>query len=146
MTPEQVALVTSSMPRVRACAQQLTEQFYAALFRTRPDARAMFPDDLTELRGKFMVELDAIVSAISDLDAFAGRAKHLGAMHRGHGVGSAHYVAGGAALLEAVAAVLAHGWSKDLEQAWSAAYSMVSQTMLRGGYEKADDDVVSARR
>src|SRR3954452_13303683 len=130
MTPEQVAMVTSSLPRLRAGAGELTERFYSALFRNQPAARTMFPDDLTELRGKFLVELDAIVGAISDLNAFAIRAKHLGAMHRGHGVGSAHYAAGGAALLEAVAVVLADEWSADLEAAWSPAYSMVSQTML----------------
>ena len=64
-------MVTSSMPRLRAGAGELTERFYSALFRTQPDARTMFPDDLTELRGKFLVELDAIVGAISDLNAFA---------------------------------------------------------------------------
>src|SRR4051794_23785154 len=111
MTPEQIALVQQSMTRVTNCSAEMTQAFYDALFRAAPDARPLFPADLTAQRGKFLSELRAIVQAISDLPAFAGRATALGALHRDHGVRSSHYAAGGAALLEALTVVLAEEWT-----------------------------------
>ena len=56
----------------------------------------------------------------------------LGARHVGYGVRAAHYQILGAALLDALAAVLGGDFDAPTREAWATAYNLMAETMLEG--------------
>lgn len=131
MTPEQIRLVTESIEGLRPHADQVASRFYTALFEIVPEARELFPDDMTAQRAKLFNELDEIAHAIPDLDAFVARATALGKNHIGYGVRAEHYRAFGHALLVALPDCIGAEWNDALADAWRLAYHLVADSMQR---------------
>ena len=102
MTPEQIRLVQQSATVLLPRSDAWSTAFYDELFRTHPEVRPLFPDDLTLLRAKFTDEIAALLELIGDLTEFEERASRLGADHAGYGVRAAHYRASSTALIAAV--------------------------------------------
>ena len=128
MRLEQVELVLATTARLRPELDEVADDFYSRLFTARPDLRALFPDDLTEQRHKFALELDAITGAIPDFERFRKRAEELGERHRGYGVRPSYY----APLREALLAALAEAdpaWDEETASAWRAAFNLVAEVM-----------------
>jgi len=109
MTPEEVAEVRASLADVRAAGACAAEAFYAELFRRDPSARALFHRPAAEQAAVFLHELDALLSAVSDLPGFVDRAGRLGRRHAGLGVRAEHFAAAGAALTGGAVAPWARG-------------------------------------
>lgn len=128
MTPQDIALVRSSLRGVDLIA--LADRFYEHLFQRHPEVRPLFVEDLALQRAKFAQELEAIVEAVADLEAFVERAHELGARHVEYGVRTPDYDRVGAALLE----VLEERFPSrpDIVAAWAAAYALVAEAMLEG--------------
>lgn len=131
MTPEQIRLVIDSIEGLRPRADEVASRFYDALFAIVPEAREMFPDDMTAQRTKLFNELDEIAHAIPDLDAFIARATALGHNHISYGVRAEHYRAFGQALLVTLPDCVGSDWNTDLEDAWRLAYHLVADSMQR---------------
>ena len=132
MTPEQIALVTQSVERVRPRATELSAQFYDRFFATDPDVRAMFPDDMAAQERKFVASLDAIVAAIPDFSGFTDRAGTLGRLHVAHHVTARQYAEAGGALLACLSEA-DPAWDDEIAAAWAAAYDLVAESMMLGG-------------
>ena len=132
MTPEQLDAVARSVVAVRANADRFSRTFYERMFTRLPDARALFPEDLAEQRGKLVNELAFLAEAAQDMPAFVERARELGARHRRYGVRPADYPVVAEALFEAFAAVLGPDFDNDLAAAWRRLYSLIAETMLEG--------------
>jgi hemoglobin-like flavoprotein len=131
MTPEQIQLVTGSIEELRPRSDEVARAFYDALFALVPDAREMFPTDMTSQRGKLFKELDEIAHAIPTLDAFVARAQRLGSDHHDYGVQRRHYVAFGEVLISVLGDVLGDAFTPDLAEAWRQAYTLVADSMQR---------------
>jgi nitric oxide dioxygenase len=94
----------------------------------------MFPDDLTEQRKKLMATLAIVVNGLTSLDAVLPAASALAKRHVGYGAKPEHYPVVGAALLWTLEKGLGEAWTPELAQAWSAAYGLLSGTMIAEAY------------
>ena len=132
MTPEQITLVQSSFERVGPQLPALATRFYQELFARDPDLRALFTTDMALQKVRFAEKLTEIVRAFPRLDELLAHTRALGARHVGYGVRAADYPTVGAALCDALAAVLGDDFDAETRQAWAVAYNLMAETMLDG--------------
>jgi methyl-accepting chemotaxis protein len=132
MTPEQIALVQSSYQRLGPQLPTMAARFYQELFRRDPALRPMFTTDLAEQQVRFATKLTELVHAIPRLDELLAQTRALGARHSGYGVRATDYQTVGAALFDALAAVLGDSFDAPTRQAWVMAYNLMAETMLEG--------------
>ena len=137
MTPEQIELVRSSYASLDD-ASAMASDFYRRLFAIDPSARQLFSQDPAVMAEKFAAELSAIVQAITSFVVFSARLRHLAVRHHAAGVRPRHYALVGDALLQALAAQLGSGWTREVESAWRRAYNLVAEIMIAAS---ADVDV-----
>ena len=132
MTPEQITLVQTSYQRVGPRLRDVAARFYTELFLRDPALRPLFTTDLAEQEVRFARKLTELVQAIPILDELLTHTQALGARHVGYGVRAADYQTVGAALLDALAAVLGDDFDPETRQAWVVAYNLMAETMLDG--------------
>jgi hemoglobin-like flavoprotein len=132
MTPEQIAAVTETFAAV-GTDDTLAVAFYDALFSARPDLRPLFPIDMDAQRVKFVEGLAEIVRTIGDLDDFEARVEALGVRHHhDYAVRPEHFPPVRDALLEGFRSCLGPAYTPTVEQAWTAAFDLVAETMMDG--------------
>jgi hemoglobin-like flavoprotein len=132
MTPEQITLVQTSYRRVGPRLPTLAARFYVELFRRNPALRSLFTTDAAEQEARFASKLTELVQAIPSLDELLAHTQALGARHVGYGVRAADYPTVGAALFDALAAVLGEDFDPETREAWAVAYNLMAETMLDG--------------
>jgi methyl-accepting chemotaxis protein len=132
MTPEQITLVQTSYQGLGPRLPDLTARFYQELFRRDPALRTLFTTDMAEQQVRFSLKLTQLVQAIDSLGELLAHTRALGARHVGYGVRAADYPTVGAALLDALAAVLGDDFDAETRQAWVLAYNLMAETMLDG--------------
>ena len=132
MTPEQITLVQASYQRVGPRLPDMAARFYTELFQRDPALRPLFTTDLAEQEVRFARKLTELVQAIPRLDELLAHTQALGARHVGYGVRAADYRTVGAALFDALAAVLGDDFDPETRQAWAVAYNLMAETMLDG--------------
>jgi hemoglobin-like flavoprotein len=132
VTPEQLDRVAATLGSLHEHGDRFAVAFYDRLFELAPEARALFPGDLTEQRGKLVAELTFLAEAVRDLDDLVGRARDLGARHHGYGVRPSHYRIVEQALLAGLVEVLGDGFDTGTESAWRALYWLIAETMMEG--------------
>jgi hemoglobin-like flavoprotein len=134
MTPDQVRLVQQSFSKVAPISDQAAKLFYDRLFEIAPQVKAMFPADLVEQRRKLMATLAVVVNGLVDLGSILPAASALAKRHVGYGARAEHYPVVGAALLWTLEKGLGDGWTADVANAWTAAYSTLSGFMIVEAY------------
>ncbi len=132
MTPEQIMMVQSSFERAVPELPALAARFYQELFGRDAALRPLFTTDLALQKVRFAEKLTEIVRAMPCLDELLTHTRALGARHAGYGVRAGDYQTVGAALLDALAAVLGDSFDTPTRQAWALAYNLVAETMLEG--------------
>jgi len=131
MDARTIELLAMSFARVSANKDDAATVFYARLFTTAPQLRAMFQADLDEQKQKLMQSLAQIVDFYrigTDPERYLGR---LGRVHGDYGVQQSHFEAVGDALIFTLAQILGEDFTPEIRSAWIAAYTEVSATMLR---------------
>src|ERR1700760_1141371 len=134
MNPSQVKLVQESFAKVAPISEQAATLFYDRLFEVAPAVKAMFPTDMTEQRKKLMATLAVVVNGLGDLGTVLPAASALAKRHVGYGVQGAHYPIVGSALLWTLEKGLADAWTSDVSDAWTAAYTTLSEYMISEAY------------
>ena len=134
MTPEQVTLVQQSFSKVAPIADQAAVLFYDRLFEVAPEVKPMFPSDMTEQRKKLMTTLAVVVNGLTTLEAVLPAASGLAKKHVNYGVKADHYAPVGAALLWTLEQGLGPDWTPPVKQAWTEAYTTLSQYMIGEAY------------
>jgi NAD(P)H-flavin reductase/hemoglobin-like flavoprotein len=124
------AALKASWAQVALQGDRAAEYFYAALFTLDPSLRAMFPAAMGGQRDKLLAALGYIVSNVDDGDTLVAFVKQLGSDHRRFEVRPEHYPIVGQALLHTLARSLGDSWTEQLAADWTAAYGVVSSTML----------------
>jgi len=146
-----IAAMRANFAKAAAAGDEAPLYFYAHLFLSHPETRAMFPVSMAHQRDRLFAALGDVVARVDDLDALVPMLKQLGRDHRKFGTAAEHYPAVGASLL----ATLQHfdpGWNADLAADWTAAYELVAQVMIEAAEEAAqeppwwDADVVEHER
>src|SRR5215204_6252976 len=106
MTPEQIALVETTLDDLLPRLDAVAEDFYARLFAADPEISDLFFGDPVTQRGRFAAELEVICRTIRRYPAFVTAARDLGARHATYGVRAAHYRTVGWSLLAALGSAL----------------------------------------
>jgi len=131
MTPDQVRLVQESFAKLVPIADQAASMFYERLFEIAPQVRAMFPPDMAEQQRKLMATLTIVVGGLSNLESILPAASSLATRHVAYGARPEHYPVVGAALLWTLEQGLGKDWNEEVADAWTAAYAMLSDFMIK---------------
>jgi nitric oxide dioxygenase len=134
MTPEQVKLVQESFAKVAPISETAAVLFYDRLFEIAPQVQALFPTDMTEQRRKLMATLAFVVNGLGNLEAILPAASALATRHVSYGAKAEHYPVVGAALLWTLEKGLGDGWTREVADAWTAAYGTLSDFMIHQAY------------
>ena len=135
MTPEQISLVQKSFDMVPA--ETAADLFYARLFELDPSLRPLFKGDMKAQGAKLMGMIAVAVQGLSNLDRIVPAVQDLGIRHAGYGVTPDHYDTVGSALLWTLEKGLGEQFTDDVQEAWTAAYILLSSTMLDAAERKA---------
>jgi hemoglobin-like flavoprotein/NO-binding membrane sensor protein with MHYT domain len=130
MTREQIALVQQTFNIIEQNAAHAGDLFYERLFELRPEVRSLFPNDLTDQKGKLLAVLAGAVLNLHRLEEVLPVVRDLGKRHINYGVEPDHYKAVGEALLWTMERVLADQYTPAVRKAWSAAYTMLASVMI----------------
>lgn len=112
--------------------EELVERFYHRLFETHPDVRTLFPEDMTQQRGKLLSTLVLVVNSIRNLDGLVPVLHNLGARHLELGTLPEHYGAVRDGLVDTMAEMAGALWSDTLDQDWRTTIDLLSSIMLEG--------------
>jgi len=135
MTPQQITLVKSSWQKVMPIRDTAAELFYNRLFTLDPAVKPLFKGDMQAQGRKLMGMIATAVNALDKLDTIVPAVQDLGRRHAGYGVQPAHYDTVAAALLWTLGQGLGDAYTKDIEQAWVAAYTVLATTMKNAAAE-----------
>lgn len=135
MTPAQINLVQSSLALVEPIAEQAAALFYDRLFSLDPSLRPMFHGDMNAQGKKLMSTLALAVKGLKRPEKIIPAVQHLGRKHAGYGVQPEHYDTVGEALLWALEKGLGDSFTKPVEEAWTAAYTLLSSVMQEAAAE-----------
>ncbi len=111
--------------------------FFKNLFMANPSLESgMFAHtNQNEQSGKLLDAITEVVNNLNDLTPVVPTLKALGKKHAGFGVTSEHYDQVGEALIQALKTVLRKDFTAEVEEAWKAAYGVLSATMQEGAAE-----------
>ncbi|WP_328955895.1 globin domain-containing protein [Kitasatospora purpeofusca] len=136
-TARDIELIRTSLAVVEPVADRATAHFYALIFLTHPEIRALFPAAMDVQRDRLFRALLTAARSAGDPD---GLRAHLGALGRGHrryGTLTGHYGPVGECLLAALAKYAGSRWNAETELAWRRVYRLVSSIMIEAAEEAA---------
>ena len=134
MTQGQIAVVQQSFAKVAPIADRAAVMFYERLFEVAPQIKVMFSADMTEQRQKLMATLGVVVNGLSNLESVLPAVSALAKRHVAYGAKPEHYPAVGSALLWTLEKGLGDTWTKEVADAWAAAYGALSSYMIAQAY------------
>jgi len=134
MTPEQVAQVQASFQKVAPIADQAAALFYARLFETAPDLRALFTGNMEVQGQKLMAAIATVVNGLGEIETVAPAVRDLAKRHVVYGVRPEHYKLVGGALLWTLEQGLGADFTPAVRAAWTEAYGALSEMMIAAAY------------
>lgn len=137
MTPEQVKCVQDSFAKVRPIAGTAADLFYGRLFEITPQARALFPEDMTEQKQKLMAMLGLAVANLNHPETVVPALQDLGRKHVAYGTQADHYAPVGAALLWTLEQGLGSDFTPEVREAWAETYRLVAGVMQQAAADAA---------
>lgn len=132
VSQEQLALIRHSFDALKQRMPPASVRFYDALFRRRPDLRAMFRDDLSGQGMSFMSTLDTLITSIGAPRGMTRQVTELGRLHARLGVTADMFPPMADALIDTLRAEL-DGLPSDTEAAWRAVFDEIAAAMIGGG-------------
>ena len=140
MTPEQARAITFSFGRVFPYKSKLSDCFYQELFEIAPEARPLFPSDMTGQKEKLANTLHMVVTQLNNLDTVLSAVRALGQRHKDYGAEPAHYEVVGIALITALHKVTPGGLNAEEEKAWIVAYHTIAGAMIEAAKDLPDEE------
>jgi hemoglobin-like flavoprotein len=132
MNPTQVQLVQESFEQVKPIVNVAADLFYERLFELDPNLRPLFRSDLGQQKHNLMTTLAFAVAGLNKPDKILPAVRQLGARHVSYGVEDHHYQTVGEALLWTLGQGLGEQFTPQVEEAWTAAYTLLAKTMQEG--------------
>jgi nitric oxide dioxygenase len=129
MTPEQIILVQVSFNKIAPIRASVGALFYRRLFEIDPKLRWLFTGDMDHQSQKLIAMIELIVDNLSQFEILLPHIQALGRAHAGYGVLDEHYDTVLAGLLWTLQAGLEEQFDATDEAAWTAAYTMIAETM-----------------
>lgn len=132
MTPQQIELVQSSWEKVVPIAKDAASLFYQRLFEIAPHLRPLFSGDIEEQGKKLTTILTTVVRGLKQLEKLEMAVWQLGRRHIAYGVHDVDYGPVAQALLWTLQQGLKEQFTEEVENAWVAAYTLLSSVMQAG--------------
>ncbi|MDJ1185295.1 globin family protein [Roseofilum casamattae] len=124
-------LLETSFALLRDRESEFTEYFYSNLFLDYPQVKPLFKStDMKEQAKKLFASLALIVKNLKQPDKLTEALKALATRHVAYGVLPNHYPIIGMNLIKTMSMVLKEQWTPEIEQAWTEAYSSITEVML----------------
>lgn len=133
MNNEQINLVKKSFEKIEPISDLAAVLFYERLFKLDPELRRLFKSDINEQGKKLMQMLALAVRGLDRIEELVPAVQNLGIRHAAYGVRNEHYETVGKALLWTLEKVLIRDFTPETKQAWTAVYTLLSQTMKEAG-------------
>ncbi|MFZ3229049.1 MAG: globin family protein [Pseudobdellovibrio sp.] len=131
-----IILLRASIEAVKPVSDEFATQFYKQLFEISPEARALFSKTSFEKQKTMLIaSIVTIVANVDKPDKLMPYLKNMGARHLNYGTVVEHYPVVGDALMKTFRYFFKEQWSPELESTWTAAYKVISETMLEGAKE-----------
>jgi len=111
-------------------ADQAAGLFYGKLFELDPEVKKLFKADLSEQGKKLMAMINTVVQSLDQLEAVVPAIQASGKRHVNYGVKDEDYATVGEALIWTLAAGLGDDFTDEVQEAWVAAYTLLSTTMI----------------
>jgi hemoglobin-like flavoprotein len=128
-----VALLRNSFELVTDREPQLTSRFYEILFERYPQVKPLFGRNSGANQAAMLQSaLVSVLERIEDAAWLDSTLRAMGEKHVEYGVTDEMYNWVGASLLAAIGEAAGDAWSRELEVAWSDAYSAISGLMRQG--------------
>lgn len=137
LTPDETEQLKDSYARLAPVKGYLANTFYRRLFAMAPQARPLFPDDLSEQMDKFASMVDLLMENLDEPWFFMGKVKRLAKRHVRYGAQPEHYVIVGQALIQALEELTPGGLSLQERTLWEQLYNFLSDTMIEAAHPKA---------
>lgn len=135
MDTSQIALVQESFAKVLPIKDQAAEIFYADLFETAPAVKPYFTHaNMAEQGGKLMDTIHVVVIGLKHPEKIIPVAQDLAVKHVEYGVKEQDYASVGASLLRTLKAGLGDAFTPEVNEAWLAAYDLLSNVMIDAAY------------
>jgi len=131
MTSRQIQLVKESWAKVVPIADTAGQLFYSRLFEVAPGVRHLFKTEPKDQAKKLVMMLSMIVSKLDALDTIIDQIKGLAKRHDKYGAKEAHYAVVGECLIWTLQQGLGEEWNKETEDAWIAAFTILSGAMIQ---------------
>ncbi|MFE1746306.1 globin family protein [Coleofasciculus sp. H7-2] len=128
-----VELLEQSFEKVKPHADEFVASFYENLFAAHPEVKPLFAKtNMAEQRKHLLAALGLVVQNLRKPEVLGEALKTLGAKHVGYGTIPQHYPAVGGALLTTFEQYLQQDWTPEVKQAWTDAFGVITQQMLKG--------------
>jgi len=138
VTPREITLVQTSWRQVQPLAEPAAAMFYARLFELEPSLKRLFKGEMKEQGRKVMTMIGVAVSALTRLESVVPAVQALGRRHAGYGVEERHYAVVEEALVWTLSQGLGASFTKEVENAWRAAYGVLASTMKQAASRKEE--------
>ena len=130
MTPDQVRTVQESFGLLTPHAAEAARMFYDELFHIAPEARELFPKDMTGQHRKFVQMLATVVKSLGNISTVSEHIVDLGRRHASYDVSDKYYAIVAQALLTTLRRFFGPRYTAELHDSWGAAYNMLARIML----------------
>ncbi len=130
-------LVKESFAHLMSEGPAAIEYFYARLFATSPDSRALFPMSMTAQRERMFAALARLVWSLDSQHGSAELLRQHARDHRRFGVTERYYGAFFAALRDTAEHFVGARWTPDVATAWQVALDYVAATMKAATADEA---------
>ena len=128
-----IDLLEDSFNSVKHDAAAFSASFYNKLFTYHPELKPLFAQaDFAAQEKKLISSLALVVENLRNPEQLTMALKSLGAYHKQIGTMDEHYPFVGQALVETFAEYLGNKWDRNTHKAWLDAYSIITETMLKG--------------
>jgi hemoglobin-like flavoprotein len=111
-------------------ADLLARRFYERLFEIDSSTKPLFKGDMSAQRVKLMQTIAVVVNSLNDLSTIVPAIQSLGKRHATYGVTPEHWNSVGSALLWALEDAFGEAFTREVRDAWAAAYGLIAQTAI----------------
>ena len=129
MTPENIELVRASFRMLGPALDDFGPVFYARLFETNPELRAIFPGNMGSQSRALIGMLELIVKMLDMQDKLLPLIHYLGERHAALRVRPEHFPPFGEALLWTLQSFLREDFTPATRRAWQEAYQFMADNM-----------------
>lgn len=128
-----IELLRESFGAIAPHAEVVIDRFYQELFTRFPDSQALFENvNMAKQKKALFNSFAHIVEFLDDSQHLPDYLRKMGARHSSYGTKKEHFNWVGESLLATFAYFFDTNWTPELNEAWSGAFAMISDEMIKG--------------